>query len=973
MRKKTIARMGSLLLFFSIAVVGVKAEAEPLLKTYPGIKIVDPKTKLTTDGSIISGDYSRSLRMTDESTYFFRGTGNDAKNNIEFKQTNRTGRSVNFPKNLMTDTPSQKNSVRISNVTVYNGESIDLRVNMGYKNGEIPGDGGNIEVYVPSVNSGKSDIKSNFLHFRNDGGGIDTELYFDFEFLISDTEERVNDFKGMWNFKRINKFKGVTVDEKNSYQMYVYSDTQIEYNYNKPGQVFAFGLKGSDKTNTQFTNLFKTDNGVLHTTLRTTYSGTSYLKYELNSITKMELPYPEIIGLKNDDSDSREVSYQVIQDMPEQARPDFYPRSYMMTVKLDKEVDVNTAQYGVRNVDGENKTSDFSLVSRDATNNTLTFMVQGSKLSDKNFIDDSYRIDIKANLKPSFEDTKGNYYDKETGYYKIPASAYYQTNDNTSATAKSNARLKGGISATPITQTVARNSNTDGWDKKAITDYFNNMKGAFPEDVLKIKSVENKVFNPSGNSDTVKITLVGTKTGIEKTFTVPVVVLNERKANLHYVDQNGVKISDPELRKGFETKAYDFTEEKKQIPNYKFVKMDDSGKYDPVKGTFPTADKELNIYFVYELDQHPVTIQYLDIKNANRSILDNKTEEVKVGDKHKVKVEKVPGYKLVNVTVDGKEVPVVKDEIEFEMPTKPAVVKFNYEPNHMDVSIKAAQSTATQTDPVNITAKINSLMSYGTNQKVNDYSSDFLITIHTKDANQHAEKPKNIKLVTDDKKDVTGDVSEYSDFFTVKLKSGTKLADTENLTLTFDTKVKADAVTDSEIKYGTEVKNTYKLNTSKANDSYESIVKAKKDSLTTVTGSLRIVEGPTEIDFGKVDYLAKNQRVEDPKIKGKLEVADTRHGAKKWTLQATLEEPLKDGTKVLPSEVKYKTDTDDITLSSAAKPIYENTQQTNHVVVSDSWGTKPGSNGIKLNVKSTDKLSKGTYVGKIRWTVLEAE
>ncbi|MGX7024913.1 MucBP domain-containing protein [Vagococcus hydrophili] len=967
MRKKTIARIGSLLLFFSVAVVGVKAEAEPWLRDYPGINTVNNDTGLTTDGKPIPGEYSTLLRLTDDMYYTFKGTTSDERNNSRYRQA--TGKpTVTFNKDYMKSTPEESSSVRLNKIAIFQGEYIDLRVSLGSADRS-----GSVDLFVPSYKGNKKEQKE-FLYFSNKGGGKNTDVLFKYEFLYHGTEQKVKNYKGTWNYKRINSFKSITLDVEDSKAMYVYDDSTIQYKTNSNiKQIVPFGTVNSEPYTTNLTNLLDLKNGEFKTTMTTLKGSAAYLKYELNPITKMELPYPEVMGLTTEDGDSRNIEYIVIQDMPEQLKTEFYPRYYNLTVQFDNEVDVNTVGMNVKDVNGEDATSNFRISQRIPESNQIKISVDSSTLSRESFVDNSYRIKLNAKLKPSFEDTKGNYYDKATGYYKVPASAYYQTNDNTSAVAKADAKLKAGISATPITQTVARGSNTDGWDKKAITDYFNNIKGAYPEDVLKIKSVENKVFNPSGNSDTVKITLVGTKTGIEKTFTVPVVVLNERKANLHYVDQNGVKISDPELRKGFETKAYDFTEEKKQIPNYKFVKMDDSGKYDPVKGTFPSTDKELNIYFVYELDQHPVTIQYLDIKNANRSILDNKTEEVKVGDKHKVKVEKVPGYKLVNVTVDGKEVPVVKDEIEFEMPTKPAVVKFNYEPNHMDVSIKAAQSTATQTDPVNITAKINSLMSYGTNQKVNDYSSDFLITIHTKDANQHAEKPKNIKLVTDDKKDVTGDVSEYSDFFTVKLKSGTKLADTENLTLTFDTKVKADAVTDSEIKYGTEVKNTYKLNTSKANDSYESIVKAKKDSLTKVTGSLRIVEGPTEIDFGKVDYLAKNQRVEDPKIKGKLEVADTRHGAKKWTLQATLEEPLKDGTKVLPSEVKYKTDTDDITLSSAAKPIYENTQQTNNVVVSDSWGTKPGSNGIKLNVKSTDKLSKGTYVGKIRWTVLEAE
>ncbi len=956
MKKKTIARTASLLLFFSIAFVGVKVEAFSPVNKMPGINIVNTTTMLPDTGKIIPEEFANVLRVSSEMSYTVVGADS-------WKQ----GDYANFKRPNIEADPNKKRYVQINKIGIYQGKYFDLRINIDKITNPKNKESGEIRIHTPMTKS----PEFLFIWTRQTIEGATTSI--NYQFLDRETQKPI-DYQGMWNFRRINIWKGIEMDNDPNYLYgtYAYDINKLKYEENLSNKtMYVIGDKnGTDETlNSYFTTLFKTRDGSYYQTYDLTNGSQAKVKYDSQPITKTEMPTPELIGDVHEDYPK--ISYSMYQDVPEQVKSTFYPNNFKLTMKLDENVNMDDLSVKINKVQDPNENVDkyFTVVPNKAKNQ-IEIYIPNSSYNNANFIDSSYRFKVETSVKTDKDLSK---YYKE-GYYHMPASAYYSTSEKPSSIVQyADSLTRAVIDASPITQTVARGSDTDGWDKKQITELFSNIKGAYPEDTLKIKSVENKTFNPAGNADTVKVTLVGTKTGIEKTFTVPVVVLNARKANLNYVDLKGTKISNPVVKQGFETKKYDFTNENKQIANYKFVKVDDSGKYDPVTGTFPSADKELNIYFVYELDQHPVTIQYLDVKNDNRSILDNKIEEVKVGDKHKVKAEKVPGYKLVSATVNDEEVKVTNNEIEFEMPTKPAVVKFNYEPNHMDVSIVADKNSATQTEKLAVTTKIDSLMTYDTGQKVQDYADDFLITIHTKKANVSAEKPTDIKLVTSGKTDVTGEVVAFEDYFTVKLKKGTKLPDTESLTMTFNTTVKMDAVTDSLIEYGAEVRNTYKLNTSKVNDSYESIVKTKKDSNTKVSGSLRLVEGPAEIDFGKIDYLAKNQRVEDPTIKGKLEVADTRHGAKKWTLQATMEEPLKDGTKVLPSEVKYKTDTEDLTLTSAAKPVYENTQQTNRVVVSDSWGTKPGSNGVKLNVKSTDKLTKGTYIGKIRWTVVEAE
>lgn len=943
-------------------VLAAKTPDNSLLK-FPGIKIVNNKTKQVVENSqvlAIPGDYSNSLRLSDEVFYSFSGTDKDAYYNKEYAQ--KSGAlTVEFDKAKMSETPSPASSVRLSNITVFQGQYVDLRINFGYKNGDNTKTG-KIKLYVPSYKSSKDKIKKNFLRFDNGSGGKGTELYFEYEYLKAGTEERVQNYKGLWNFKRINAYKGVSVDLENSHQMYVYDDSDIIYEFATSTLVKANGTKGSESTNTQFTNLFDAVDGSFRTTMTTLDSSTSYLKYELEPITKMELPYPEILGFDNDDSDSREVKYRVIQDMPEQADTSFYPNSYILTIQFDKEVDVKSADYHIKDVDGNDRTSEFSLINKDAVNNQMLFFLTNTQLKSSNMIDNSYRIDITANLKSSFEKTKQNYYDAKEGYYKIPASVTYTTNDNVSPLNNGVARLKSGIYAEAITQTVNQGMNTSDWKNKSLKDLFKSSYGAFTGDNLTIQSIENKTFTKMGK-DTVSVTLKGTKSGITRTFVVPVTVLEkkeEAKATIHFVDEAGKEVRAIVEKAGYQKDAYDFTSEQIKIENYNFLKIDDV-KGSQIKGTFPAGQSNIDIYLVYQKKKINITINYVDEK---AEIINSKTvNQTLAGENYSIQPLKIPGYKIVKAKVGNDEIKVaINQKVTVPVKETPISVNLIYEPIHYSLKLSVDKENILQGEILKYSLKVISGMTYAESEADNYKNVKITIPI-----NSNIESIKNV-TVLNSKNEAVGRSTYDKKLNSLSIELTEAVKNTEDLFVNFEAIVKNAAKQNDIIYEQASMSADFMVNKIS-----KTIYQESEKVASTISGGLRIVSAPSMIDFGEIKYLAKKQRVDNPTITGKLEVADTREGSKDWDLLVSVEVPLKDGDELLPSKLRYKTADDDLVLTSEAKLVYENTKEQTNVVISEDWGTTPESEGIKLEFDSTDKVKKGNYTGKIRWTVVDGK
>lgn len=145
-----------------------------------------------------------------------------------------------------------------------------------------------------------------------------------------------------------------------------------------------------------------------------------------------------------------------------------------------------------------------------------------------------------------------------------------------------------------------------------------------------------------------------------------------------------------------------------------------------------------------------------------------------------------------------------------------------------------------------------------------------------------------------------------------------------------------------------------------------------------VTGLLLLKSAPKTIDFGTLVYNAKTQRVEDPQyIGGDLIVVDNRSDASSgWEITAKLKTPMTNqetGT-VLDSSIRYQSGTQEYTLTTNAQKIYTNNSGVSGTTnVSDSWDTTPGSNGIKLQIDSGEKVTKGVYMGTITWELMPGQ
>ncbi len=916
------------------------------LREYPGINKVDWQTKEVDNP--IPADYATILRPSSKIVY--QPYGNYIANNgyYTFKATDiRNG---------------GENGLWAKNIAIYNGMHIDLRINLVSYEGSRNDD--KVDLYA-------SKTKDKFLQvYLQDGNKSKKKLRIDYEFYESGTSKRV-DFSGMWNFKRINNVKAMTYDNSphamNS--IYAYNTSSLLYTQERDGmRVVGSGYDQNDRPDLfSFTTLFNTNNGVYTQYVETVNNKLAEIKYEADPITRMELPNPQIVGEITDYSN---IEYTAIQDMPVQLQQDFYPKDYRLKFTFPTVIDLQSVKNksDITDLDGNNRTDRFTL-SKGMGDNSIIASVSPSDLQNPNFVDNSYQFNITGDLVD--DGTIGQYYNVSSKRFIIPTTVQSITKyrnrfgileEKYSKLQTGNAKVNAKIDAIAKRQMVPQGSSTKDWVNKTIKDITTSYSPAFKGDDLKIINIEDKSFPTVGDKESVKVTVRGTKSEIEKTVSIPVTVLAKRKATINYLDPQMKPIKPTETKIGYETLNYDYSSSVQNIENYTFVKSEG----DLIQGIYGTKDLVINL--IYRENNQDVTIKYQDTKIPGKTIFTAKNESLSVGKSHKLKALEIPGFKMVNVTVDGQSKAVDPDgSFDLLMPNKKIDVIFNYTPAHMKIDLSVDQTQVTQLEKIEVTGKLTSLMKYSKNDTENNYSDDFIIKINTSEATDLG-KVSNVKVKTSSGEDVTGMIKNNGNYILVKLNKN--IPDTENLVVTFTSNILESAKTGEKIKYNLQVTNSYVLKTNTPKDTYPSDVSANRKTETEIIGSLRLLEAPKAIDFGELKYLAKDQQVNNPIIDGKLEVFDTRVGTKNWTMQAVMETPLKDGTEVLPSEIIYKNKKEEFVLTSAAQSVYVNNIKNDKVSITDSWNVE---NGIKLKVKSTDKLKKGNYQGKIRWTVITAD
>lgn len=145
-----------------------------------------------------------------------------------------------------------------------------------------------------------------------------------------------------------------------------------------------------------------------------------------------------------------------------------------------------------------------------------------------------------------------------------------------------------------------------------------------------------------------------------------------------------------------------------------------------------------------------------------------------------------------------------------------------------------------------------------------------------------------------------------------------------------------------------------------------------------LTGILSVNTAPPTFDFGSLMYTAHAQRINDPTYIGKLSILDSRADRTSgWQVTAEMATPLTNTQKpdnILPTALRYVMDNDEKILTEEAQIIYINTEQERGVVtISDSWGETAKTEGLKLQIDSTDRLATGNYTGTIIWKVMAGQ
>lgn len=157
---------------------------------------------------------------------------------------------------------------------------------------------------------------------------------------------------------------------------------------------------------------------------------------------------------------------------------------------------------------------------------------------------------------------------------------------------------------------------------------------------------------------------------------------------------------------------------------------------------------------------------------------------------------------------------------------------------------------------------------------------------------------------------------------------------------------------------------------------------AVKIDNTTVTvryklqGVLSLTSVPHALDFGTLTYDATTKRVEEPVFDEQLVVTDTRaEAANGWRMTASLSSPMQNAKgQELTNALRYVNQGKETILNQDAQVIYTNTQGTmGSYTVSNGWGTAPNTDGIKLQINSSDTVYTGDYVGVITWKVMAGQ
>lgn len=393
-------------------------EAEGMLTAFPNINIVDAKTGESTGK--VPGEYANILMYSSKTEYKVVGA------------TSKLSGYSTFDENA-TEASGGEHYIEATNVGVYQGKKIDVRINAQSMTGK-----GLLTVYTA-----KTATSSDFLRIRVQGR--DNKIAIRYDFIDHDTGKKIP-YKGTWIVKRLNDYKTLRIDTSAEHlkSIFGYSTSAIAYSNvvddrDKTDFVGTTGVLSLTNLTTQMMYSFNAKNGSTVQEYLPDGIGNRNVYYDSVAIAQMEVPFPSLFGKKTEDYPK--VKYEIQQDYPEQAKASFYPTSYNLAVLLDDIVDVNSLKMTVKDLEGNDVTNKFTLTKVTGTK-LVNISVASSTLTNSDFVNNSYTIEVESNISLNANLDK---YIQEDGYLHIPASISMQTNQNQSPVQTDDALVKSPI------------------------------------------------------------------------------------------------------------------------------------------------------------------------------------------------------------------------------------------------------------------------------------------------------------------------------------------------------------------------------------------------------------------------------------------------------------------------------------------------------------------------------------------------
>jgi len=360
-----------LYLLICSGVLVIAGPSGPPLTDLPGVNLVSTSDNSSTNA--IPEQYSTMIRPNANMVYSNVGASNPTNNYVEFNKNAYQKPGPHY--------------VQVDNVAIFQGNIIDLRINI-----DPNSTCSSVRVLTPRYRANNK--LPDFLRVNSSGKGTQTIVHY--EFYIHGTEDKV-DFSGVWNFQFINNYKGVSLLQNQINGIYTYDfknttgtlPVAYDLNYNtSDNYITIYGRNGSQASNAikenSFSVLFDSHDGTFHQVIETLQNN-SYTKYSSDPITRMDLPSPQIIGKTKE---MPNISFIANQDMPLQAREDFYPKNYIMYVKLKDADVIDWSNTNVKITDLSNTSStttdNYFKVNKDIANNQLVITCNQNTL--KNLI-----------------------------------------------------------------------------------------------------------------------------------------------------------------------------------------------------------------------------------------------------------------------------------------------------------------------------------------------------------------------------------------------------------------------------------------------------------------------------------------------------------------------------------------------------------------------------------------------------------